>query len=222
MGNTLDKIFDSSADAADYAQGYANYLCHLLEQLDYDSVARVMGIFCEARERGSRIFFLGNGGSASTASHFANDLAIGTRLSVKPFKAVSLTDNNSILTALGNDEGYHNIFVKQLDVYLEPEDVVVVISASGNSSNLLEAVEFANARDNTTVALVGFDGGRLKEMAHANIHIETPHGDYGPCEDLHLILDHLMASFLARWARQYSEGKIETVQLSNFMKAVNL
>ena len=222
MGNTLDQIFESSMGGADYARSYANYLCQLLEELDYESVAQVMDIFCAARERGSRIFFLGNGGSASTASHFANDFAIGTRLSVKPFKAVSLTDNNSILTALGNDEGYENIFVKQLEVYLEPEDVVVVISASGNSPNLVEAVEFANKRYNPTVALVGFDGGKLKQISGANVHIETPKGDYGPCEDLHMILDHLMASFLYRWAREDSQEALDIVSPRKSSKVVNL
>lgn len=201
MTTTVDDIYSRNSDAAEFARGYADYVSDLLKNLDCQSVARVIDVFCTARLRGQSIYFMGNGGSASTASHFANDFAFGTRLDRLPFKAVSLSSNNSILTALANDDGYTSIFRKQLEVYLQEGDVVVVISASGNSPNLVEAVEYANSRNFTTIGLLGFDGGLLKDICNHSIHIETSKGEYGPCEDLHMILDHLMCSYLYRWAR---------------------
>src|SRR6185369_2467294 len=111
---------------------------------DSGAIAKFIEILLQARERHARIYFIGNGGSAATASHFANDIAIGTRSWAKPFRAISLTDNVAILTAIGNDYGYTEIFVAQLKAVMEPNDVVVAISASGNSPNIIEAVRYAN------------------------------------------------------------------------------
>jgi D-sedoheptulose 7-phosphate isomerase len=197
--NAVDEIYAAHNDAEGFAGGYATYLGELLGRLDRKAVAAFMTLVLEVRSRGGRIFFIGNGGSAATASHFANDFAIGTRCAEKPFKAISLTDNVAAMTAIANDEGYDQLFVKQLEVVMEPGDVVVAISASGNSANVVKAIEFAKSRGNKTVALTGFEtGGCIAEIADIVIHVKTRHGEYGPVEDVHMFVDHLMGSYFNR------------------------
>lgn len=197
--NRLDEIFSRCRDARSFAVAYAERLSELLSELDFDSVARFVGVVLQARENNHKIFFIGNGGSAATASHFANDFAIGTRCPEKPFRAVSLTDNVATMTAIANDDGYDQLFVKQLEVLLDPGDVLVAISASGNSPNVVKALEYARARGNRTVALTGFEsGGRIAEVAETVIHVKTDKGEYGPVEDMHMFLDHLMGSYFNR------------------------
>ncbi len=199
--NQLDRIFEQSSRPDEFARAYLDYLSDILARLDTAAIAVFAKTLLEARERDARIFFLGNGGSAATASHFANDIAIGTRSPEKPFRAISLTDNAAAITAIANDDGYAEIFVQQLRTLLAPGDVVVAISASGNSENLRRAVEYANGRGATTVGLTGFDGGRLAEIVSLRVHIPTNPGEYGPAEDGHMILDHLIGAYLARRVR---------------------
>lgn len=199
--NRLDKIFAGRDDPAGFARDYLRYLGEILEAMDEGAIAAFIDIILDARERDARIFFLGNGGSAATASHFANDIAIGTRAAEKPFRAVSLTDNVAIMTAIANDDGYENIFVLQLQTQLAAGDVVVAISASGNSPNVVNALEYAKSKGAGTVALTGFDGGKIAKIADLNVHIPTEAGEYGPAEDGHMILDHLIGSYLIRRVR---------------------
>ena len=140
-------------------------------------------------------------GSASTATHFANDIAIGTRSTDKPFKAVSLSDNQAIVTAIANDYGFEKIFKNQLEVYGKEGDIVIAISASGNSENLIQAIEYANDHKIDTFALTAFDGGKLKNISNGNIHIPTEINEYGPAEDLHMILAGIIGSYLIRLVR---------------------
>ena len=155
----------------------------------------------EARERGSSIFFIGNGGSAATASHFANDIAIGTRTYEKPFRAISLCDNQAVITAIANDDGYEKIFSQQLQVLLKKQDVVIAISASGNSPNLIQAIDIAKKMGAISVGISAFDGGKMKEMVDVSLHVPTEKGEYGPAEDAHMVLDHLVSSYLMRLVR---------------------
>jgi D-sedoheptulose 7-phosphate isomerase len=196
--NRLDELYEKSEIAADFARGYLDYLSDVISRLDEKAIAAFIKILLEARERGARIFFLGNGGSAATASHFANDISIGSRERVKPFRAISLTDNVAVITAIGNDDGHDAIFLQQLETQMVSGDVVVAISASGNSPNVIKAIDYANAQDAITVGLTGFDGGQLAEKAALNVHIPTNKGEYGPAEDGHMILDHLVGSYLSR------------------------
>ena len=144
---------------------------------------------------------MGNGGSAATASHFANDIAIGSKSWSKPFRALSLVDNIPTLTAIANDDGYEEIFVQQLKVQMVPGDVVVAISASGNSPNVVRAIEYANANGAFTVGVTGFDGGKLRDISRIGVHIPTTKGDYGHVEDVHMILNHLISAYLMRASR---------------------
>lgn len=194
--NNLDRIF--TKDPAAFAAAYVEYLSAVLKGIDIDAIGRFIETLLDARERGASIFFIGNGGSAATASHFANDLGIGTNSYDKPFRAISLTDNQAIVTAVGNDFGYEEIFVRQLRILGRKGDIVVGISASGNSINLLKAFEYAKSAGIKTVAITAFDGGKMKQTADDGIHVATALREYGPAEDAHMILDHLISAYLLR------------------------
>jgi D-sedoheptulose 7-phosphate isomerase len=194
--NALERLYRERADPSEFARGYLDHLTQVIARIDAESLGRFIEVLIDARERGARVFFIGNGGSASTASHFANDLGIGSRTWHKPLRAVSLCDNVAVLTALANDYSYSEIFTRQLQVQMQAGDTVVAISASGNSPNVVAAIEYANEHGATTVALTGFDGGVLARLARVVVHVPTGHGEYGPAEDLHLIVDHLAGSYL--------------------------
>jgi D-sedoheptulose 7-phosphate isomerase len=206
--STLDRLFTESDSLADYAGRYAAYIADLLEGLDYSAIERVGRLLEDARYHGRTIFLVGNGGSAATASHAACDLSLGPRLfGGKAYRAISLADNSALITAAGNDVGYDAVFSEQLKTLLRPGDVVVAISASGNSPNVVRAVEYANQAGAVTIGLTGFDGGRLRQIAGEQIHIPTPRGDYGPVEDLHLVLNHLITSYLVRLTREENNSE---------------
>jgi len=199
--NRIESLYEERPQPAAYARGYLSYLAEVLGKLDERAVAAFIETLVQARERGAQIFFIGNGGSAATASHFANDVAIGCRSWDRPFRAVSLTDNVPVMTAIANDYGYEHIFTLQLKTSLRPGDVVVAISASGNSPNVVNALEWAKEHGATTVALTGFDGGKLRQIADIGVHVETAKGEYGPVEDVHMVLDHLVGSYLLHFCR---------------------
>lgn len=201
MQNKLDEIYQSNKQPAAFAKHYGAYLSEVLSKLDYSEVGRMIETVIEARENGRHIFFIGNGGSAATASHFANDISIGTRVSEKPFKAIALTDNMAVITAIANDDGYEHIFTKQLQNFAKNGDVLVAISASGNSPNVIQAVEYAKKHNLKVIGLTGFDGGKLKEMSDIKIHVQTKKGEYGPVEDVHMFIDHLLGSYLNRYVK---------------------
>lgn len=181
------------------AREYAQRTGEILRSIDLEQVARAVAALRDARTRGATIFLLGNGGSASTASHFATDLTKATGRDGAPgVRALSLTDNVSLMTALSNDVSYEEVFTGQLDPLLRANDVVIAISASGESPNILRAVELARARKATTIALVGFDGGRLVRSVDIAIHVRSSRGEYGPVEDVHLAIHHMVAACLAR------------------------
>jgi D-sedoheptulose 7-phosphate isomerase len=191
-----------SPDPRAFSLSYLKYLTHIIESLDTQEIAKVIEILKEAHDHDRYIFFIGNGGSAATASHFAVDLGKGTKVhGVKPFKALSLTDNVAYMTAQSNDEGYDSVFVGQLENFMKPGDVVIGITASGNSPNLVEAFQYAREQGAKTVGILGFDGGKLQHLSDASIIVRTPKGEYGPVEDLHMVMDHLITNYLYRWMR---------------------
>ena len=194
--NKIESLYKDNPEIEAFARGYVDHLRDLLIQLDVSSIALFTKTLLSARDRGARIFFIGNGGSAATASHFANDIAIGSKSWHKPFRALSLADNIPLLTAIANDDGYEEIFIRQLRVQMIPGDVVVAISASGNSPNVVQAIEYANANGAITVSITGFDGGKLKCISRVVVHVPTAKGEYGPVEDVHLTLNHLVSAYL--------------------------
>ena len=195
--DSLEARYKSNIYKRDFITGYFDYLNQLLSSLDTAIIEKIIDVFITTAEQGYTVYFIGNGGSAATASHFANDLGVGIRAQgVPPLKAVSLADNVAVLTALANDEGYDKVFVRQLECRLQPRDVVVAMSVSGNSPNILEAIRYANDLGASTIAFTGFEGGLLKSMVDISLHIPTPKKEYGPVEDIFMILDHVIYSYL--------------------------
>lgn len=194
--NNIDRFF--TRDPIAFAEAYLQYLAEVMKRIDVTEVGRFIQTLLESRERDATVFFIGNGGSAATASHFANDLAIGTNSYDKPFRVISLTDNQATITAIANDFGYQDIFVRQLRVLGKSGDVVVGISASGNSPNIVNAFEFAKSAGIKTIAVTAFDGGKIKAIADEGIHVPTALKEYGPAEDAHMMLDHLVGAYLMR------------------------
>lgn len=177
------------------AQNYFERLRQVLDGIDHSEIEEFVDLLLQAREFSKKIFFVGNGGSAATSSHFANDLSIGTRQKAKPFRVISLVDNVATLSAIGNDFGYDQIFARQIEVYGQAGDLLVGISASGNSPNLIRAFEAGREIGLKTVSVTAFDGGKLKQISDHSVHVPTQVGEYGPAEDAHLILDHLITHY---------------------------
>ncbi|MDC0253345.1 SIS domain-containing protein [Bacteriovoracales bacterium] len=195
--NTIDDIYDKTPNAKDFARSYCKYLGELLLKLDYEAIEGMIDYILSARANDKKVYIIGNGGSAATSSHMANDFAIGTtRVTKKPFQFISLTDNNAVITAIANDFGYELIFTKQLEVLMKRGDLLIAISASGNSENIIQAVEYATSLGNKVIGLTGFDGGKLSKISNVCINVETPKGEYGPVEDIHMVLDHLISNYL--------------------------
>ncbi len=152
-------------------------------------------IFLDARKRGNTVYFMGNGGSAATANHFVCDLGKGTIVEGYPrFKVLSLSDNIPMMLAWGNDACYEDIFVEQLKNLMNPGDVIVGISGSGNSGNVLRAIEWANENGGITVGLTGFAGGKLKDMAKHVLVVPIHYMQ--KIEDIHMLVDHLVTSLI--------------------------
>ncbi len=195
--NHLEQMFDQSGSPADYARNYLDFLSSLLKGLDVKAIAAVIEKLDLVRRQKNTIFLVGNGGSAATAHHFVNDFGIGCLMENRlPFRILSLSENMANVTALGNDTSYDNVFVGQMKSLFCPGDVLVALSVSGNSPNVVKAVEYARSVGGFVIGLTGFDGGKLKDLADISIHARTEKGEYGPVEDIHLILDHLMSSYL--------------------------
>ena len=181
---------DASAVAMhDDLARYWDDLAALMRAVPVPAVARVADLLLDCHRRDATVFVLGNGGSASTASHFACDLAKGTQADGVPaFRAVAIGDNVALLTAWANDVSYERVFAEQLAALVRPGDVVVLISTSGNSPNVLAAAEVARAAGATSVALTDRDGGRLCGLADLTIRVPT--ASTQQAEDAHLAIAH--------------------------------
>jgi len=172
-------------------RGYIEELKSALDMLPIKVIRQAVEVMLESYRKGGTIFVAGNGGSASTASHFACDLGKGTAVEGKPrLRVISMADNLSLLTAWANDVSYEAIFVEQLKNLMRPDDLLIAISASGNSPNVLRAAEYARQLGCKVIGLTGFGGGKLAKLADIAIVVESD--KYGPVEDIHLVLDHIM------------------------------
>jgi D-sedoheptulose 7-phosphate isomerase len=169
----------------------------LLSRIQVSAIEENISLLYKAWKQGRKVFIIGNGGSASTASHMANDLSKGAIVPEKPrVKAIALTDNISLISAWANDTSYENIFKEQLENLLGESDVVIGISASGNSPNILRAIEFAKRQGAVTIGWTGGSGGRLKDLA--DLAVLVPSDDVGMIEGCHMVLDHLVTSELRK------------------------
>ncbi|GAB4133824.1 MAG: SIS domain-containing protein [Acidobacteriota bacterium] len=186
-------------DATSVSRYLESYLAQCLETLRHlplEGVARAIALLEEAREKGRRIFICGNGGSAATASHFANDLGKGASLHrARRFKVLALTDNVSWMTALANDLDFSQVFVEQLRNFAEPGDVLMAFSGSGQSPNVLRAVEWANAHGLVTIGFTGGrPGNRLAALSQLSLQVQSEH--MGRIEDAHFLMQHLIGYYL--------------------------
>lgn len=183
----------------EHTREYFTRLLEIINGVDLEAVDRVFQQLRSARDRCGRIFVAGNGGSAATASHWVNDLGKATKRSGRdPFQVMCLSDNVSWLTALANDEGFDRVFSGQLENFARHGDLLVVISASGNSPNLVRAVELARSIGVKTIGLLGFDGGILKAMVDDLVWIKSEKGQYELVEDAHMVLCHVWTTSLIK------------------------
>jgi D-sedoheptulose 7-phosphate isomerase len=162
-----------------------------IDALDLGEIEKLLDLLVEAYKNEKFVFVIGNGGSAANASHLAQDLAKGTKKNpnqTRRLKALSLTDNLPFITAQGNDEGYDSIFEQQLRTFASQGDLLISISGSGNSPNIIKAVEWANKNGMTTVGITGFDGGKLKKIAHHSVNVVL--NDMCTSESIHSIIFH--------------------------------
>ena len=186
-GEFLEQLFRSAISEYFSAGG------KLLTQIPNEEVMALAIAINQARKTGGTVYIAGNGGSASTASHFATDIGIGSLNRANPVRSLSLCDNTAAITAIANDMDYSAIFAQQLKLLGKQGDLLILISASGNSDNLIKAVEVASALGMQSHSLTGFDGGKLKQLTVGrNIHVETPKGAYGLVEDAHLAICHVI------------------------------
>jgi D-sedoheptulose 7-phosphate isomerase len=175
-----------------YPEQYKAALLEAIHHIDTARVDQAIEWFRQARDGSQGIFVCGNGGSASTATHFTCDMVKGASHNRDSrFRIMSLADSLATLTAYSNDAGYDTVFVEQLKNFAKPRDLVMCISGSGNSPNVLRAMEYANSIGCKTLALTGRDGGKLGSLAQLNIQVPVPH--MGRIEDAHMIVCHMIA-----------------------------
>jgi D-sedoheptulose 7-phosphate isomerase len=179
---------------ASFPELYKADVLKAIETIDLEKVGQAIDILRQARDEDRRIFICGNGGSASTASHFVCDMVKGASFRRdKRFRIMALTDSLPTITAYANDVSYDCVFVEQLKNFAQAGDVVMAISGSGNSPNVLHAMEYANSIGCRTIALSGRDGGKLGPMAQLNLHASNPH--MGRIEDVHMIVMHMICYY---------------------------
>jgi len=188
-------------DVTKVAQKYLTELKETANKISVKDIQKIAEVLLEAYRKDKQVFILGNGGSASTSSHLACDLGKGTLKNVynqreKRFRVISLTDNVATMTAFANDLSYDDMFVQQLHNLVRPGDVVIGISGSGNTPNVIKALIYAKGQGAITIGLLGYQtGGKAKELVDHNITIKS--NNYGVIEDLHLALDHILTTCLS-------------------------
>lgn len=205
-GRTLRPTFQERCPpvppASDFAGFVTDYYARFAQAvLDFDKgpLAEVLGVLDAVAAAGGTLWLAGNGGSAAIADHSVCDISKGTYTAGrKPLRAVSLAANGPLLTALGNDIGYTDVFAEPLKYYLTERDAVLLVSSSGNSENVVRACQAANDKGVPTIAFTGFGGGRLKEMARHVVHV--PVRNYGIVEDIHQSLIHVLTQYIAHRA----------------------
>ncbi len=178
-----------------FAKTYIENIKSSLDTLDLNSIERIVDVLWTAYLNDKQVFIMGNGGSASTSSHFACDLSKGTVVKGrKRLRVICLNDNTALITALSNDLNYDDVFKEQLKNLVNPDDVVIVMTASGNSPSVLKAVECARENDAISLGFIGFDGGKLSPLVDERIIVGS--NSYGNIEDIHLVLVHMISQSL--------------------------
>ena len=191
----MKESLDSSIEREKFSFDYIETLCGVLRALPLKDLAHAMLLLERAFIEGCLVFIAGNGGSAATASHMANDLVKSVaQAGGRGLRTIALSDNVPLITAIANDKNYDEVFADQLLTLGQPGDVLIVLSGSGNSANIVRVVEVAQKMQIITIALLGMEGGKVAEMT--DVSVIVPSDDYGPIEDAHMVLDHLVTSYL--------------------------
>lgn len=183
-------------DYSEFVDGYRNRLGQGIKAINVSEMAQLASELLGARQRGSTIFLAGNGGSAATVNHYAIDWVLGTEVANPPFRVISLAESVASVSATGNDHEFERVFSRPLQTLSREGDVLVLVSASGNSPNLVAALSAARENGVRVVAITGFDGGKLKALADVSVHTPTASGDYGVAEDIHLAVGHMIKEML--------------------------
>ncbi|MGY3802552.1 D-sedoheptulose-7-phosphate isomerase [Pigmentibacter ruber] len=195
--STKNKIFDGN-NITEYLSEYRAALNHALSLVSSEELDKTFQLLLDARENDRKIWVAGNGGSAAISDHLCCDFTKGTRFSArKSLKTSSLSSNVSLLTALANDFSYEEIFAQQLEMLATKNDLVILISSSGNSPNVVKAAEWAKINSLTTISMTGFTGGKLANICDVNLHV--PIENYGVVEDAHQVLMHTLAQFITKF-----------------------
>ncbi len=179
------------------AEEYRDSVTALLSQVNLERIEAAALILRNARASGATVYVAGNGGSATTASHMATDLMFGRGLPEPGLRVFGLVDNQAVITATGNDVSFDEVFARQVRRLARPGDVLILVSASGNSLNVVRAAEEAQLLSVAVIGLTGFDGGQLANLSDISIHVPSKMGAYGPVEDVHLIVNHMLVAALA-------------------------
>ena len=179
-----------------FVTDYLTRLKFILDNIDSDVISDIVYMLEQTIVNKSRIYIIGNGGSSATASHMVNDLGAGLRRrDIINFDVLSLGDNSPVMSAIANDIGYENTFYMQMKGLINPKDIIIAISCSGNSPNITKAVDYAKNSGCKIIGITGFDGGKLKLVSDINFHVDAPQNEYGLVEDTHMILDHIIYSY---------------------------
>lgn len=195
--NRLEEIFDNSDSAASYAAQYLKNMADVLKGADTGAIDKLATLIARAADEDKTVFIMGNGGSGAVAAQWVNDLGPNSVVAGKPgFRVMSLTDNASSVTAIGNDASFGQIFEIQLQAFMRPRDVVIALSVSGNSPNILRAADYARANGAFTVGCCGMDGGELKDRCDLTLHFPSTNDEYGPVEDLFSVVMHIVTTYL--------------------------
>lgn len=189
-----------------FALEYLSELQRVLDEINPVLIDNVIGLLEEAYQKGQQVLIAGNGGSASTASHMACDLGksivpFSAGEDIRGMRALALTDNVAWMSAIANDIGYEHIFSEQVRTLLQPGDIFLAISASGNSPNIIKGAEMARKMGGKVVSFLGFDGGLMKNLSDVYVLVERDH--YGYVEDVHMVLDHLITSYFQQHYKQW-------------------
>jgi D-sedoheptulose 7-phosphate isomerase len=195
--NKLAELYQKAGSPRAYVEGFRDHMAQVVQSLDSAGTARLIELVEQACRDDKTIFLVANGGSAAVSTHWVNDLSANTVVDGQPgIRVMSLTDNASSLTAAANDACFEEVFAIQLKANMRPGDLVIAMSVSGNSPNIVRAVEYANAHGAKTVGCVGFDGGKVKALAHHVIHVPSTRDEYGPVEDMFSVIMHAVTGYL--------------------------
>lgn len=193
----LGDFFENANSAEEYVDNYKDHFATMVRDMDTAAVAEVIAVLEAAAADHRTVFLIGNGGAAAVAKHWVNDLGVNSVVAGHPgYRVVSLADNTSAITAVANDIAFEEIFVAQLKSAMHPGDIVIAMSVSGNSPNLIQGLEYAKEHGAHTIAFTGMGGGKLRKIADLVVHTPSSTDEYGPVEDMFSAFMHIATGYL--------------------------